>query len=294
MWTDAGRTSSIKSILDLKILPDAFQTEATSLAPVIDYKPGTGLAAQKYAHHGHGYPLKGAEAASQLCVGYGRTLYEDIMATDPLYALTEVFNVTTASMNQYLNLVEHKLAGFTDDAHYDDFDMLSNLRYSKDILYRQQRQLEQVNAWLKLHQLRRGTGWRTTSEEDPKASQAAESVIQRYDYLHTRVKTLQAQCQDAISNLMNSINMKEVKNSYIQAKRITKLTFLAFVFAPLSFTTSFFAMNIGLEGLSLRSWFAVTIILLSVTFFLMVFDVVGWVKLLRHRLRDMTKKAHYL
>lgn len=293
MWTDAGRTPSVKSILDLKVLPKAFQTEATSLAPVIDYKPGTGLAAQRYTSHGHVHSVKGAEAASQLCVGYGRTLYEDVMATDPLYALTEVFNITTASVNQYLNLIEHKLAGFTDDEHYDDFDMLSNLRYSKDILYRQQRQLEQVNAWLKLHKLRGGTGWRTTSEEDPKAFQAAESVVQRYEYLQTRVKTLQAQCQDAISNLMNNINLKEVKNSYDQSKRIGKLTFLAFVFAPLSFTTSFFAMNIGLENLSLKIWFAVTFILMSVTFFLMVFDVLGWIKRLQNKLRDVTKKARY-
>ncbi|KJK91631.1 hypothetical protein H633G_04552 [Metarhizium anisopliae BRIP 53284] len=84
----------------------------------------------------------GAEAASQLCDGYGRTLHEDVMASDPLYALTEVFNVTTAS---------------------------------------------------------------------------------------TRVQKLQAQCQDAISNLMNNIKLKEVRNSYEQSKRIGKLTFLAFL-----------------------------------------------------------------
>ncbi|KAK8915425.1 hypothetical protein VCV18_010973 [Metarhizium anisopliae] len=139
-WT--RRTTSVKSILDLNVLPKEFQTEATSLLPVIDYKPGTGLAAQRYTSLGHVYPIKGAEAASQLCDGYGRTLHEDVMASDPLYALTEVFNVTTAS---------------------------------------------------------------------------------------TRVQKLQAQCQDAISNLMNNIKLKEVRNSYEQSKRIGKLTFLAFL-----------------------------------------------------------------
>jgi Mg2+ and Co2+ transporter CorA len=280
--------------LDLNVLPKEFQTEATSLLPVIDYKPGTGLAAQRYTSHGHMYPVKGAEAASQLCVGYGRTLYEDIMAMDPLYALTEVFNLATASVNQFLNLIEHKLAGFTDDEHYDDFDMLSNLRYSKDILYRQQRQLEQVSSWLKLRQLLGGTGWRTTSEEDPKASQTAKSVVQRYEYLQTRVQTLQAQCQDAISNLMNNINSKEVKNSYEQSKRIGKLTFLAFLFAPLSFTTSFFAMNIGLENLTLKTWFAVSIVLVSITLFLMVANLSGWINLLQNTMRHVTRKARYL
>ncbi|KID59429.1 Mg2+ transporter protein, CorA-like/Zinc transport protein ZntB, partial [Metarhizium brunneum ARSEF 3297] len=294
VWTDAGRTTSVKSILDLNVLPKEFQTEAISLLPVIDYKPSTALAAQRYTSLGHVYPIKGAEAASQLCDGYGRTLHEDVMASDPLYALTEVFNVTTASVNQFLNLIEHKLSGFTDDEHYDDFDMLSNLRYSKDVLYRQQRQLEQVSAWPKLHQLLGGIGWRTTSTEDPKASQAAKSILQRYEYLQTRVQKLQAQCQDAISNLMNNINLKEVRNSYEQSKRIGKLTFLAFLFAPLSFTTSFFAMNIGLQNLTLKTWLAVTIGLLSITFFLVVVNFSGWIKLLQNKMHHATKKARYL
>ncbi|KAK9445103.1 Mg2+ transporter protein, CorA-like/Zinc transport protein ZntB [Metarhizium brunneum] len=202
VWTDAGRTTSVKSILDLNVLPKEFQTEATSLLPVIDHKPGTGLAAQRYTSLGHVYPIKGAEAASQLCDGYGRTLHEDVMASDPLYALTEVFNVTTAS--------------------------------------------------------------------------------------------LQAQCQDAISNLMNNINLKEVRNSYEQSKRIGKLTFLAFLFAPLSFTTSFFAMNIGLQNLTLKTRLAMTIGLLSITFFLMVVNFSGWIKLLQNKMHHATKKARYL
>ncbi|KID93808.1 Mg2+ transporter protein, CorA-like/Zinc transport protein ZntB, partial [Metarhizium majus ARSEF 297] len=216
------------------------------------------------------------------------------MASDPLYALTEVFNVATASVNQFLNLIEHKLAGLIDDEHYDDFDMLSNLRYSKDILYRQQRQLEQVSAWLKLHQLLGGIGWRTTSTEDPKACQAAKSFLQRYEYLQTRVQKLQAQYQDSISNLMNNINLKEVENSYEQSKRIGKLTFLAFLFAPLSLTISFFAMNIGLQNLTLKTWLAVTMGLLSITFFLMVVNFSGWIKLLQNKMRHATKKARYL
>ncbi|KAI0183806.1 hypothetical protein EV127DRAFT_376072 [Xylaria flabelliformis] len=294
VWTDSGCTPSVKSVLDLNILPTAFQTGATSLLPVIDYKPGTGLAAQKFTSHGYVHVKQGAEAASQLCVGYGRTLYEDVMASDPLYALTEVFNMTTASVNQYLNMIEYKLAESSDHDHPEDFAKLSNLRYLKDILYRQQKQVEQVHTWLKLHQLVGGMGWRTVNEEDPKASHAAKSVVQRYEYLQTRVKTLQAECQDAISNLMNYINSKDVRNSYEQSRRVGKLTFLAFLFAPLSFTTSFFAMDIGLKNLNLRTWFEVTISLLVVTFLVLSIDTSGWTKLARDSIRSATTKAQYI
>ena len=101
------------------------------------------------------------------------------MASDPLYALTNVFNMTTAFVDQYLNMIEYKLADSSDHDHDhpEDFAKLSNLRYIKDILYRQQKQLEKVHDWLKLNQLLGGTGWRSVNEEDPKASHAAKSVI---------------------------------------------------------------------------------------------------------------------
>jgi hypothetical protein len=59
---------------------------------------------------GRKYPLacascEGAEAVSQLCVGYGRTLYDETMVTDPLYASSEVFNMTTASVNRFYYLL---------------------------------------------------------------------------------------------------------------------------------------------------------------------------------------------
>jgi Mg2+ and Co2+ transporter CorA len=289
IWTDSGCEAGFKAIQRLDVLPDAFHTEATSLTPVIDYKPNTGLS-EKHASQGHS---KGAEAAAQLCLGYGSTLHHNVMATNPLYALTEVFNLNTASLNQYLNLIELKLAGFTDDEHYADFDMLSNLRYSKDILYRQQRQIEQVIAWLRLQTHEVSTGWRMSDHADPKASKAAHEVTQRYEYLLTHVNTLQAQCQDAISNLMNNINLKGVKDSLAQSKRIGKLTFLAFFFAPLSFTTSFFAMNIGMTDLTLSKWLVTTFILIAVTFSFMFFDVLGWARRFWKKVRQVPRKARY-
>lgn len=291
VWTDAGNTVSFRSLQELDILPAAFQTEATSLAPVIDYKPNTGLQSQKFSLTGRPRPERGAEAASQLCLGYGKTLYEDVMAQDGFYALTEVFSVATASVNQYLNLLEDKLAGFTDDEHYDDFGMLSNLRYTKNVLYRQQRQIEQVSAWLKLHKSLSLDRWRIAIEEDPRATRAVESVMQGYEYLQTRVNTLQSECQDAISNLVNNINLKEVKNSIEQTKRMGKLTFLAFIFAPLSFTTSFFSMNIGLTNLTLTTWVVVSAALMGFTLFIWAFDVFKWVKVSKNKFWPRIEKA---
>ena len=118
--------------------------------------------------------------------------------------------------------------------------------------------------------------------------------MQRYEYLQTRVKTLQAECQDAISNLMNNINSNDIKNSYEQSRRVGKLTFLAFLFAPLSFTTSFFAMSIGLNNLNLATWFEVTISLLIFTFLLLAIDTSGWVKLVRNSIQNITTKAQYI
>lgn len=196
-------------------------------------------------------------------------------------------------MNQYNNLIERKLTDFVDEEHYSDFDMLSNLRYSKEILYRQQRHIEHVLAWLRLHRVHSLADWRTTDKEDPKVSRSVDSVVQQYEYLLTHVKALQAQCQDSITNSTSKINLNEVKSSYEQSRRIGRLTFLAAVFAPMAFTTSFFAMNIGLKNLSLSNWVVVTIILTSATLFFMVVDVLGWVKPRYLRWREVVKRAMY-
>lgn len=65
--------------------------------------------------------------------------------------------------------------------------------------------------------------------------------------------------------------LAEAQRSISQAEGLARLTFLAFLFVPLSFTTSFFGMNfrelIGDDGpnLSVYIWFAVSVPIFAIS-----------------------------
>jgi Mg2+ and Co2+ transporter CorA len=73
--------------------------------------------------------------------------------------------------------------------------------------------------------------------------------------------------------IMNNANIAESKRAIEQAKRVGKLTMLAFFYVPLSFTASFFGMNFEQFAtgpyLGVWVWFVVTVpvMLLSIAFY---------------------------
>jgi Mg2+ and Co2+ transporter CorA len=73
---------------------------------------------------------------------------------------------------------------------------------------------------------------------------------------------------------MSSMSISESKKAISQAERVGKLTFLAFIFVPLSFTASFFGMNVKEfgESTSLWWWAAFSVPLLSSALVILFFN----------------------
>lgn len=89
-----------------------------------------------------------------------------------------------------------------------------------------------------------------------------------HDYLHLyeHADTLYKRYQAEIAVLMNSIVILEAEKALEQNERIEKPTFLAFIFAPLSFTASFSGINVaGLQHTPIWSWILMTVLILIVT-----------------------------
>lgn len=73
----------------------------------------------------------------------------------------------------------------------------------------------------------------------------------------------------------------ESREAIDQAKRMGKLTFLAFIFVPLSFTTSFFGMNVkelDAKKVSIWMWLVVSVPILGLA--LSSYKIQFWKKLL--------------
>src|SRR5438552_3121441 len=77
--------------------------------------------------------------------------------------------------------------------------------------------------------------------------------------------------------LMNRAMIAESQKAINQAQEVTKLTRLAFIFIPISFTASFFGMNLGplvqgaIHGIWL--WFAVSAPVVIISMLLMKWDI---------------------
>lgn len=105
---------------------------------------------------------------------------------------------------------------------------------------------------------------------------AFEAVQQDYKHLLLQAQAMHTRCNEDITVLMNSASIAESKKAMAQAERLGKLTFLAFTFVPLSFTMSFFGMNIqelGQGSLSIWSWFTLSVPMLGFTLLLFYLDL---------------------
>jgi Mg2+ and Co2+ transporter CorA len=208
------------------------------------------------------------------------------MATDAFYALNEIFSFAASSEMHFLNLIDTKLDQYTESTE-NEFGSLPSLKYTKEILYRHIQKTQQTldsirnakhHKWPKAGTKGRG-----------KTKIAADAIEQDFIHLLGRAEMMHKRCNEAIVVLMSSVSISESKKAIGQASRVARLTFLAFLFVPLSFTTSFFGMNVtelANNRLSIFWWAVVSIPLSILTILLFYWDVTWLFKTGRKRLKQ--------
>ncbi|KAH7633199.1 cora-like Mg2+ transporter protein-domain-containing protein, partial [Sordaria sp. MPI-SDFR-AT-0083] len=204
--------------------------------------------------HLFGQVSTSARSAAHLPNDYGRSLHASVMDQDAFYCLTEVFNFAASSQMEFLNLIDLKLDLYTSLPTEEDFEVLPNLKYSKKILYRYIQKTERV-----LESIRNATNkescWPRPTYHTEKARVTAQNIEHDFEHLLKRAQTLHNRTTDAITVLPSSISISESQRAIQQAEDMAKLTFLAFLFVPLSFATSFFGMNFKeLDGNKMSLW----------------------------------------
>ena len=242
---------------------------------------------QTYQDHSHG---KFPQSASLLHASYGRFLDPDASIHDPFYALSEIFVFIASSESQFLNMVEQKIVsemarsletealGLLEDEKHSS--TLSNLLYNKNILDEHIRRLKENISSINS---RGGPDWPKATDERQKqrVTVVADSLLADFEYLLEKARTLSQSCDRGMDIAGNNAMVAESKRAIRQAKRVSKLTLLAFFYIPASFTTSMFGMNFkqfGQGSLNIWVWFAVLAPTYIVSLFLLYFDVSGFFK----------------
>lgn len=231
------------------------------------------------------------QSASLLSADYGRTLHPDVMARDAMYALSEVLSFTASSQIQFLNLIDIKLEQQTSLSPAQDLLSLPNLKYLQKILYGHIQKTQQV-----LDSINNTKSPKWPKDKSLSGQLRADAAVKglEQDFLHLlkRTETLHDRTAQAITTLMSSISIAEAQRAREQATRISKITFLAFVFVPLSFTTGFFGMNVtelSDHRVGLKLWAVMTTCVVGASLALFFLDVVSFFG----GVRDVVKKYRH-
>lgn len=245
-WIDTGTALKRDQAGPWGKHPRAHGNISPVFLPTIQIQPFVALKPRRYSvTSDHGPAEKSGQSASLLHLGYGKKLDGALMACDPFYAMQDIFLFCAFSEAQFLNLVESKLdADARPELSLDQPFSPSNLIYSQELLDSHADRLrETINAI----SARESLSWPRPSDArmQQKGATAALSLLKDYEDLLARAIILSDRCKTRMNILMNKAMIAESNKAITQAREVTKLTRLAFVFIPLSFTATFFGMNLG-------------------------------------------------
>ncbi|KAL2786268.1 hypothetical protein BJX66DRAFT_313114 [Aspergillus keveii] len=216
---------------------------------------------------GNQQPWRGYASISKL---YGRLLDPHCAQQDAFYALTELFAISAFSVNQGLNLIEQCMDSQTTTSISDMQASLENLRQFKAFVRTQMSQL-QTSLGIIETQGPAGAKWprATGPKQRDLITTAATELSHDYTHLHSRATTLLERISSESEWLMHRAMLNESQRAFSQGSRVARLTFLAFLFIPLSFTSSVFGMNVvefvgrDQADLSIWSWVVLSVAVFS-------------------------------
>lgn len=183
------------------------------------------------------------QTASLLPLGYGRDLNSRAAVADPLYALSDIFRFVASSESALINLLEYHVDRETSQGALEVHQLsLSNLVFAKRILESHMRYLRGLLTCL---QSRADSRWPQISGDDPQAAKVKSTIdklVVDFDHLLHAAEALVVRCNNGMGVIMNQAMLAESKQAISQGHRVARLTFIAFFYIPLGFTTSLFGM----------------------------------------------------
>lgn len=271
IWQDTtpnlteGHTSWLSLLLGAQPWPIA-------MLPTLQPKPGPPLRPLS-SQFIHSTQAKTGQGLGLLHLDYGLSLDPGLASKDPFYALDDLFTLTALSENQFLNMLDDVISTDLDAdklAEHRD-PPLSNLLYNSQVL---DRHIASIKDNLELIRSPNSATWPQGNIDRRllhNLSVARESLVKDHEHLLSRCLSLSEKCHRGMQVVMNNTMILESEKAIAQTERAHKLTLLAFIFIPLSFTSSFFGMNFSQFGqgtLSIWLWFATSlpVFLISILF----------------------------
>jgi len=252
------------------------------------HRPGIAL---KTAHitgnrgPGHALPGRFPQSGGIIHEHYGRFLDTTTSMGDPFYTLSELLSFVASSETQFLNMTEQKISVEMDNFIQGESRSnteegvhgltLSNLLYNRRILDKHIVRLKDYVAYVNVSG---GSRWPKACDEKQKVKAAGTrlALLENFQHLLDKAMTLAHTCERGMGIAGNNAMVAESRTAIDQARRMSKLTLLAFFFVPASFTTSLFGMNFeqfGSGHLSIWIWAVVLVVTYAVALVMLYVDM---------------------
>ena len=254
---------------------------------------------------------------------YGKLLGPALMSSSPFYALHDLFAFAIASESQLINFLTCHLRLESSRWKRQPTAMtsvLESLQRHKALLVSHRQQTNNILdvvrrqgplSWerfettklaarqasssiqSKVHPsskpiLGSSRDHTVTNSADQPTHTAAAQLIKDHEYILERTDALIKAYSEGMEDIQTSAMLLESRKAMEQAGSVVRLTLLAFLFIPLSFTTSFFGMNfkefVG-EGLSVWVWFVTSVPVFGVAVSVCFWDVTReWLKAVKEKM----------
>lgn len=183
---------------------------------------------------------------------------------DPMSMCIPLFAHSAFSEVQFLNLMESRIqiqmAIILEEV---EDGLLGTLQYFSDLLNRHAQQLKDgARALTKLSEYN-VRGRNETKPQTPEAettrdfgisgsngTYTARGLLEDFEELRVRCNELSDMCSRGITLAMNKAIIDESRKAIEQSQRLKRLTIMATLFIPLTFSTSLFGMNVNILGQS--------------------------------------------
>lgn len=253
----------------------------TRFLPVIQYQRRGALKSRTVYNSGIDLTFRtNPQSLMLLSEGFGTTLDKRIMKENPFYALMELFKFSAFSEQQFLNVVQQKIAADSNLASLQEPNpTLANLLLFREILQSHQSQIRCMIKLINSRDKLSHQGQRSSNTISPNLRKRAESsaleLVDFYEDLLAQTNLLHDKCTLGMTVISNNTMLAESRRAIFQAQTMGKLTILAFIYLPFTFTTGFFGMNFkefGTGKASIWAWFAISIPLFLISLASFIID----------------------
>ena len=260
-WLDCGRDLAEGPRgpwLDTAGTPHYFQA-ASRCEPIIQHLPKASLKFQnkRNATAVAKEDISIPQNLRLLPLQYGSSIEQpNLASTDAFYALSELFGLSLASESQFLNMMRTQIDKIVDSTSVQMQESLNSLRRMKaltdDHVQYLRRTLQTIRNlavldWPKLQAGALDTEPVSLLSEGSRnvnsSRRSAEQAISDCEHLLRLAEHLSRQCVEGVNIIMNSSMLEESRKSIRVNEYLARLSVLAFLFLPLTFTTGVFGMN---------------------------------------------------